>query len=226
MDSRFFERKCFTTTSDCLLEFMQEQVDDSSLTFNMEKDTKEIFLYSPAYDVEYNENDIKDYVGRELNVEINNIFVDGNKYCAVIYFTQREAKELIKKDIKGTRRESLVSGNKKAVELKNKSAYPRLYNETVKHFKLPQELFAEALWLEWDTRYGVIHKEKLPDLLRRYNLKLKKEKTLDDIQLAFGRGLKDTFGNTAKQIEKIAEEIDKICIIANWGDAVENLIKR
>lgn len=130
MDSRFFERKCFTTTSDCLLEFMQEQVDDSSLTFNMEKDTKEIFLYSPAYDVEYNENDIKDYVGRELNVEINNIFVDGNKYCAVIYFTQREAKELIKKDIKGTRRESLVSGNKKAVESKNKSAYPRLYNET------------------------------------------------------------------------------------------------
>lgn len=37
---------------------MQEQEDDSSLTFNMEKDTKEIFLYSPAYDVEYNEDDI------------------------------------------------------------------------------------------------------------------------------------------------------------------------
>lgn len=75
--------------------------------------------------------------------------------------------------------------------------------------RLPQELFAEALWLEWDNHYGIIHKEKLPDLLRRYNLKLKKEKTLDDIQLAFGRGLKDTFGNTAKQIEQIAEEIDK-----------------
>lgn len=86
--------------------------------------------------------------------------------------------------------------------------------------RLPQELFAEALWLEWDTHYGVINKEKLPDLLRRYNLKLKKEKTLDDIQLAFGRGLKDTFGNTVKQIEQIAEEIDKICIIANWEDAV------
>ena len=61
--------------------------------------------------------------------------------------------------------------------------------------RLPQELFAEALWLEWDNHYGIIHKEKLPDLLRRCNLKLKKEKTLDDIQLAFGRGLKDTFGN-------------------------------
>lgn len=87
--------------------------------------------------------------------------------------------------------------------------------------RLPQELFAEALWVEWDNHYGVIRKEKLPDLLRRYNLKLKKEKTLDDIQLALGRGLKDTtFGNTIKQIEQIAEEIDKICSIANWEYAV------
>ena len=86
--------------------------------------------------------------------------------------------------------------------------------------QLPQELFAKTLWSEWDNHYGIIHKEKLQDLLRRYNLKLKKEKTLDDIQLAFGRGLKDTFGNTVKQIEQIAEEIDKICIIANWEDAV------
>lgn len=86
--------------------------------------------------------------------------------------------------------------------------------------RLPQELFAEALWLEWDTHYGVINKEKLPNLLRRYNLKLKKEKTLDDIQLSFDRGLKDAFGNTVKQIEQIAEEIDKICIIANWEYAV------
>lgn len=85
--------------------------------------------------------------------------------------------------------------------------------------RLPQELFAEAIWLEWDNHYGIIRKEKLPDFLRRYNLKLKKGKTLDDIRLAFGRGLKDTFGNMAKQIEQIAEEIDKICIIANWEDA-------
>ena len=66
---------------------MQEQEDDSSLTFNMEKDTKEIFLYSPASDVEYNEDDIIERVSNELNVEINNIFVDGDKYCAAIYFT-------------------------------------------------------------------------------------------------------------------------------------------
>lgn len=86
----FFERKCFTITSDCLLEFMKEQKDDSSLIFNVEKDTKEVFLYSPAFDVEYNEDDIMDCVGRELGVEINNLFVDGDKYCAAIYLTVRK----------------------------------------------------------------------------------------------------------------------------------------
>lgn len=86
--------------------------------------------------------------------------------------------------------------------------------------RLPQELFAEALWAEWDVHYGVIRKERLTTLLRRYNLKLKKGKNLDDIKLAFGQGLKNTFGNTATQIEQIAKEIDKICIIANWEQAV------
>lgn len=90
--------------------------------------------------------------------------------------------------------------------------------------RLPQEIFAEALWLECNY-YGIIRKEKLSNLLKRYNLKLKKEKTLNDIQLAFGRGLKNTFGNTAKQIERIAEEIDKVCIIANWENAVVKLSK-
>lgn len=93
MNSRFFERKCFTTTSDCLLEFMKEQKDDSSLILNMEEDTKEVFLYSPAFDVEYNEDDIMDCVGRELGVEINNLFVDGDKYCAAIYFTVRKLEQ-------------------------------------------------------------------------------------------------------------------------------------
>lgn len=91
--------------------------------------------------------------------------------------------------------------------------------------RLPQEIFAEALWLECNY-YGIIRKEKLPDFLRRYNLKLKKEKTLNDIQLAFGRGLKNTFGNRVKQIECIAKEIDKVCIIANWENAVVNLSKQ
>ncbi|MFR3809015.1 MAG: hypothetical protein ACLTX3_08700 [Lachnospiraceae bacterium] len=42
--------------------------------------------------------------------------------------------------------------------------------------RLPQEIFAEALWVEWFVNYGNVCEKKLPDLLRRYNLKLKKRK--------------------------------------------------
>ena len=51
-------------------------------------------------------------------------------------------------------------------------------------------------------------------------MKLKKGKKLNDVQLAIGKGLKDTYGNTVKQREQIAVEIDKVCIIANWENAV------
>lgn len=86
--------------------------------------------------------------------------------------------------------------------------------------RLPQEIFAEALWVEWFVNYGNICKKKLPDLLRRYNLKLKKEKILDDVHLITGRALKNTSCIAFKQIERIAEETDKVCIIANWENAV------
>lgn len=85
--------------------------------------------------------------------------------------------------------------------------------------RLPQEIFAEALWVEW-FNYGNVCIKRLTDLLRRYNLKLKKEKTLDDVKLAIGRAFKNTPCVSSKQIERIAEEIDKVCIICNWGDAV------
>lgn len=87
-DTRFLERKCFVITSDALLEFMKEQKDDSSLTLDI--DTKEIYLYSHEYDVEYNEDDIIDCVNKALEIDVNNLFVDGDKYCAAIYFTERK----------------------------------------------------------------------------------------------------------------------------------------
>lgn len=44
-----------------------------------------------------------------------------------------EAKEMIEKDFKGTVwSESLVSGSKKAIELKNKNTYPKLYEKIMK----------------------------------------------------------------------------------------------
>lgn len=86
--------------------------------------------------------------------------------------------------------------------------------------RLPQEIFAEALWVEWFVNYGNIFKKRLPDLLRKYNLKLKREKTLDDVKLSIGKAFKNTPCVSSNQIERIAEEIDKVCIIANWEDAV------
>ena len=86
--------------------------------------------------------------------------------------------------------------------------------------RLPQEMFAEALWVEWFVNYGNVYKKKLPDLLKKYNLKLRKGKNLDDVKLIIGRALKNTPCVASKQIEQIAKEIDKICIIANWEDAV------
>lgn len=86
--------------------------------------------------------------------------------------------------------------------------------------QLPQELLANALWLEWQTA-GIISKKKIPKLLKQYNLKLRKGKVLDDVALAFGRGLKDTYGKTKKQLEQIAEQIDKVCVIERWDFAVE-----
>ena len=86
---------------------------------------------------------------------------------------------------------------------------------------LPQELMAEQLWLLWDETHGVMPLDKIEDLLYRCNLKLKKGKTLKDIRMAAGRGFEDTFGNMDLARQKIAEEVDKVCIIARWDFAVE-----
>lgn len=85
---------------------------------------------------------------------------------------------------------------------------------------LPQELFTEAIWLEWFSNSGILKSDKIEKLLQKYNLKLKSGKTINDIKLAFGRGLKNTFGNMELARKQIAEEIDKVCIIAKWDIAI------
>lgn len=83
---------------------------------------------------------------------------------------------------------------------------------------LPQELFAEAVWIECPT--GVYPNAKIEELLQRCNLKPKAGKTIDDVRLAIGRGFKNTFGHAQLAREQIAEEVDKVCIIARWDFAV------
>lgn len=85
---------------------------------------------------------------------------------------------------------------------------------------LPQELMAEQLWLLWDETHGVMPLNKIEDLLYRCNLKLKKGKTLQDIRLAVGRGFKNTFGDMKLARRQIADEVDKVCVIARYDFAV------
>lgn len=85
---------------------------------------------------------------------------------------------------------------------------------------LPQELMAEQLWLLWNKTYGAMPLNKIEDLLYICNLKLKKEKNLEDVRMCVGRGFKGTFGNMELARHQIADEIDKVCIIARWDFAV------
>lgn len=85
--------------------------------------------------------------------------------------------------------------------------------------RLPQELLAEALWIESYFKDGFLTPKRIEELLRRYNLKLKKGKTLDDIKRAFGRGFKG-FPKHDVILEQVAEEIDNVCIIARWDFAI------
>lgn len=86
---------------------------------------------------------------------------------------------------------------------------------------LPQELFAEALWMEWQYYRILVKIEKIHELLQKYNLKPKKGITDNDLSLIIGRALKGVYTHGSKvQISKIAEEVDQICVIARWDFAV------
>ena len=86
---------------------------------------------------------------------------------------------------------------------------------------LPQELFAEALWLEWQYHRISVNINKIHELLRKYNLKPKKCTTDNDLSLIIGRAREGVCTHNSKvQINMIAKEADRICIIARWDFAV------
>lgn len=81
-----------------------------------------------------NENNITE---EQMKILYRNNLIECNDFTFTVAtipdWAIEEAKGLIKRDFKGTVwKESLVSESKKAVELKNKSAYPKLYEETMK----------------------------------------------------------------------------------------------
>ncbi len=87
--------------------------------------------------------------------------------------------------------------------------------------RLPQELFAEALWIEWQYRRIPMKIKKIYELLQRYNLKPKKNTTDNDLSFIIGRALKGVCThNSSIQISKIADEVNRICVIARMDFAV------
>lgn len=81
---------------------------------------------------------------------------------------------------------------------------------------VPQELFAETLWMEW--QYGRVSVDAIHKLLQKYNLKPQKDITDNDLYLVIGRALKGACTHDSRvQINKIAEEVARICVIARWN---------
>ena len=81
---------------------------------------------------------------------------------------------------------------------------------------LPQELFAEALWLKWRYHRVPVSIRSIHALLQRYNLKPKQTTTNNDLSLIIGRALKRCRTHTSKeQINKIAEETEDLPHVLN-----------
>lgn len=92
----FLEGKCFAITSGDLLKIMKSRMGDKSLTFEMDEDTREVYIHSHERDIDYTEDDIIECVREELGgIELNNMFAQGNKYWATVYFT---ALDILQKD--------------------------------------------------------------------------------------------------------------------------------
>lgn len=86
--------------------------------------------------------------------------------------------------------------------------------------RLPQDLLAEAMWCEWAFNHGIVREDRIKELMIRYNLKPKKGRTVTDVALIIGKRDIQLYKSSTVAIAKIAEEIDKLCVIARWEQAI------
>lgn len=92
---------------------------------------------------------------------------------------------------------------------------------------LPHELFAHALWIEWQYHFMPPKTCKIKELLQRYNLKPKKGTADNDLSLIIGRALKDIGTHDSSiEISRTAQEVDRICVIARWDLVVARYWKQ
>lgn len=80
---------------------------------------------------------------------------------------------------------------------------------------LLQDKFAEKIWLE--NQYGAgLEQKKVEEIMSDCNLKYRHDKSYNDLVNAIGNGYKNSFGDSKKALDKIAEEADKVLIRKNW----------
>lgn len=89
MNDKFLKRDCFAINVFDLLDFMREQKNNKNLVLAIAKWGSILFV-DKSKDVMYDEDDIMELVGKELNVEFNYLFVEGNEFEAMVYLIERK----------------------------------------------------------------------------------------------------------------------------------------
>ena len=89
MKNKFLKRDCFAIDIFDLLDFMRERKNNKNLVLAIAKWGSILFV-DKSKDVMYDEDDVMELVGKELNVEFNYLFVEGNEFEAMVYFIERK----------------------------------------------------------------------------------------------------------------------------------------
>lgn len=89
MNDKFLKRDCFAINVFDLLDFMRERKNNKNLVLAIAKWGSILFV-DKSKDVMYDEDDIMELVGKELNVKFNYLFVEGNEFEAMVYLIERK----------------------------------------------------------------------------------------------------------------------------------------
>jgi len=87
---RIFERRCFAVYTKDMLDFIKKKTGNNYLEFRITINPLDICLCNNKGDVEYDEEQLMELISKYVEVEINNMFFDGDKFGGVLYFTERK----------------------------------------------------------------------------------------------------------------------------------------
>jgi len=89
MSDKFLKRDCFAIDVFDLLDFMRERKNNKNLILAIAK-WDDILFVDKGKDVMYDQDDVMELVGKELNLEFNHLFVVGDAFEAIVYLIERK----------------------------------------------------------------------------------------------------------------------------------------